>query len=247
VLFRSGALDRVASSLGLRLFEVPTGWKFFGNLMDSKEVFGKEDFTPFLCGEESFGTGSNHVREKDGVWAVLAWLAILADRNTDATAPLVSVESIVREHWSRFGRNYYTRYDYESVATDKADAVMAHLSEKIASFNAAKAASPAHVEALGSYHLAACDSFTYVDPVDGSVSANQGLRFLFSDGSRVVYRLSGTGSVGATIRVYMEKYEADPTKQSLPVAEALAEIVSIGLALSKIPDLTGRDAPSVIT
>jgi phosphoglucomutase len=250
----SCALDRVAAKLGLRLFEVPTGWKFFGNLMDSATL-GKEGYNPFLCGEESFGTGSDHVREKDGLWAVLAWLSILAAANADSPVGLlVSVETIVRRHWASFGRNFYCRYDYENVESAAAEAVMTRLRARVAAFGEAGAAAAAaggdaqHTEQLGAgYTLAHCDEFRYVDPVDGSVSDKQGLRFVAVDGSRVVFRLSGTGSVGATVRVYIEKYEADASKQGAATAEALRELVSIALELGDIKRLLGRDVPTVIT
>lgn len=247
----SAALDRVATTLGLRLFEVPTGWKFFGNLMDSHALFGKEDFTPFLCGEESFGTGSSHIREKDGLWAVLAWLSILAARNADTPAgSLVSVEHIVRAHWARFGRNYYRRYDYEEVEKEKADAMIAALRARIAAFHERKTADADHAEPVGAgFRLVNCDEFTYHDPVDGSVSPNQGLRFYFHDGSRLIFRLSGTGSVGATIRMYLEKFEGpeDPARLDLPAGDAMASLVAAALELAEIERHTGRTAPTVIT
>jgi len=202
----SGAVDLVARRLNLKFFETPTGWKFFGNLMDSKVLFGGEDYTPFICGEESFGTGSDHVREKDGLWAVLAWLSVLAHYNKDASAPLVSVEEIVRKHWADYGRNYYCRYDYEGVDAAAAKAMMAYM---IGNFS-----SVTGTEADG-YKIAVADEFEYKDPVDGSVSSNQGVRYLFSDGSRVIFRLSGTAGSGATVRLYLEKYEADKTKLGL--------------------------------
>lgn len=244
----SCALDRVAQSLNLRLFEVPTGWKFFGNLMDSASL-GGPDYNPFLCGEESFGTGSNHVREKDGLWAVLAWLSILAYYNKDSTIPLVSIENIVRRHWEKFGRNYYCRYDYEGVQTGDADHCIDALRARITTFNTQQQQNNNYTEALtGGFKLAKVDEFRYVDPVDNSVSDKQGLRFIMSDGSRIVYRLSGTGSVGATIRVYIEKYEADPTKQDIPTAEALKELVTIAVhELGQIEKFTGRKEPTVIT
>ena len=242
----SCALDRVAQALGIPLFEVPTGWKFFGNLMDSKEL-GKVDYNPFLCGEESFGTGSNHVREKDGLWAVLAWMSILAHRNKGVpVGQFVTVETIVREHWRKYGRNYYCRYDYEGVDTAAATAVMEHLGGLVTK-HSGKGGAPTPLGTSGNYRLACADNFTYHDPVDGSVSKNQGLRFIMEDGSRVVYRLSGTGSVGATIRVYIEKFEGDPTKHTLPTAEALKELVSIALSISNLEKLTGRKEPTVIT
>ena len=235
----SCALDLVARAGGIPLFEVPTGWKFFGNLMDSGEL-GGQDFTPFLCGEESFGTGSSHVREKDGLWAVLAWMSILAAANAGVPhGSLIGVEALVRAHWRKYGRNYYCRYDYEGIESARAEAVMARLRERVA-------AGPGGVGSAA-YTLTACDEFTYRDPVDGSVSERQGLRFIMQDGSRVVYRLSGTGSVGATLRVYIEKYEADAARHSLPTAEALRDLVAIALALADIEALTGRAEPTVIT
>lgn len=248
----SCALDRVAQAKGISFFEVPTGWKFFGNLMDSG-LLGKSSYNPFLCGEESFGTGSDHVREKDGLWAVLAWLSILAKANANTpVGQLVSVESIVRDHWRTYGRNYYMRYDYEGVESNKADAYMNALRDRISAFRAAKGSDPnsSYTEALpaGGYQLSGADEFKYVDPVDGSVSDKQGLRFIMSDGSRVVYRLSGTGSVGATIRVYIEAYQADPSKQNLSTATALADLVAIGTKhLADIQQCTGRAEPTVIT
>ena len=254
----SCALDRVAAKLGLRFFEVPTGWKFFGNLMDSGEL-GEEELTPFLCGEESFGTGSNHVREKDGLWAVLAWLSILAAANAAApVGQLVSVETVVRRHWATYGRNFYCRYDYENVEGAAAEAVMARLRGRIAAFAAAAASAAAgaaagtgvpHTEPLGGgFALAHCDEFRYVDPVDGSVSDRQGLRFVMQDGSRVVYRLSGTGSVGATVRVYIEKLELDAARQAAATADALRELVGLATAgLVDLAALLGRAAPTVIT
>jgi len=238
----SCALDRVAAAAGVPLFEVPTGWKFFGNLMDSAEL-GKANFNPFLCGEESFGTGSNHVREKDGLWAVLAWLSILAKANAGApVGSLVSVEAIVRAHWARYGRNYYCRYDYEGVDAGAADALMAHLRARVAAGGGEGCSG-----ASGAFALAKADEFSYTDPVDGSVSARQGLRFIYTDGSRVVYRLSGTGSVGATLRVYIEKYEPAGGNHNLPTAAALKELVDLALSLADIEKFTGRKEPTVIT
>jgi phosphoglucomutase len=201
----SQALDRVAAKLSLPFYEVPTGWKFFGNLMDKYEKEQPEK--GFICGEESFGTGSAHIREKDGIWAVLCWLSILAAKNPDASRPLVTVADIVKEHWRIFGRNYYSRYDYEECDSKGAADMMDYL---IAQTKALKPGNKVH-----GFVLAKADEFEYKDPVDGSVSSHQGIRFIFDDGSRVVYRLSGTGSVGATIRIYIEKFEAEPTKQNL--------------------------------
>jgi len=249
----SCALDRVAAKLGVRVFEVPTGWKFFGNLMDSKEL-GKEDFNPFLCGEESFGTGSDHVREKDGLWAVLAWLSILANVNDNVEiGKLVSVETIVKRHWATYGRNFYCRYDYENVATIDAESMMTHLGERITAFSAAKNASANQSEFVepitATFSLSECDEFRYVDPVDGSVSEKQGLRFVMKDGSRIVYRLSGTGSVGATVRVYIERYEPDATQQDIKTADALKELslIATGSLLGDIEKFLKRTEPTVIT
>mmetsp|Transcript_33182 Transcript_33182/g.105778 ORF Transcript_33182/g.105778 Transcript_33182/m.105778 type:complete len:581 (+) Transcript_33182:116-1858(+) len=235
----SGALDQVAKALGVELFEVPTGWKFFGNLMDAGRCS--------ICGEESFGTGSDHVREKDGMWAVLAWLSILAFRNKGVPegGAMVSVEQIVKEHWAQYGRNYYTRYDYEEVDAGAAKGLMAHLVAQqgdLAKLNASLG-----LKAGGALYVATADEFSYTDPVDGSVSSHQGVRFLFADGSRLIFRLSGTGSVGATIRMYIEKYEPEQARQGMDAAEALQPIVELGLAVSQMKKRTGRDKPTVIT
>jgi len=219
----SAAVDRVAKALNIPCFETPTGWKFFGNLMDA----GKVTF----CGEESFGTGSDHVREKDGLWAVLCWLNILAVRK-------LSVESIVREHWARFGRNFYSRYDYEGLPTEDANGVMTHLRNNFAALTGKQ---------FGKYTVATCDDFSYTDPVDASVSKNQGIRILFSDGSRIIFRLSGTGTEGATLRVYLEAYEADVARHHLDAQEALKELIQIGLNISELIARTGRQQPTVIT
>lgn len=219
----SSAVDRVAEKLGIDCYETPTGWKFFGNLMDAGRVT--------LCGEESFGTGSDHVREKDGLWAVLCWLNLLA-----ATGE--SVESLVRKHWQTYGRNVYSRHDYEGVPTEQANAVMAHIK---AQFNSL----PGQV--FGSYTVNTVDDFSYTDPVDGSVSTGQGLRILFACGSRVVIRLSGTGTEGATIRVYLEAFTEDAAQQQLDAQEALAELIAVSHQISQLPQLTGRQQPTVIT
>lgn len=234
----SGAVDLVAKRLNLNLFETPTGWKFFGNVMDSKVQFAGQNFNPVICGEESFGTGSNHVREKDGMWAVLAWLSILAHYNADSSKPFVHVEDIVKEHWKTYGRNYYCRYDYEGVASAAAGAVMNHLRSLFKTLPGTK---------FGSFTVATADEFTYLDPIDASVSYNQGIRILFTDGSRVVFRLSGTAGSGATIRMYLEKYEADPSKLTQLVSVALQELVEIALSVSKMQELTGFSSPTVIT
>eukprot|EP01017_Pseudomicrothorax_dubius_P038762 TRINITY_DN5859_c0_g2_i2.p1 TRINITY_DN5859_c0_g2~~TRINITY_DN5859_c0_g2_i2.p1 ORF type:complete len:590 (+),score=150.02 TRINITY_DN5859_c0_g2_i2:40-1809(+) len=223
----SGAIDKVATALGIPVYETPTGWKFFGNLMDSGRIV--------LCGEESFGTGSNHIREKDGIWAILAFLSVVAHKNLNTpVGNLVSVESIVRDHWKRFGRNYYSRYDYENVPTDKANAVMERVKSEFANFIALREGNKA-------------DVFEYKDPVDGSFTGNQGLRLLYPDGSRIVFRLSGTAASGATIRIYFEKFEADHTKVDLETADALKDIIAEGLRIGNIVDLTGMAKPTVIT
>ena len=219
----SAAADRVAQALGIPCYETPTGWKFFGNLMDAGKVT--------LCGEESFGTGSNHVREKDGLWAVLFWLNILAARKQ-------SVEDIVREHWAKFGRNFYSRHDYEGIPAEAANGVMKLLHER---FGTLQGAQP------GNYKVLFCDDFSYTDPVDGSVSTGQGVRIGFTDGSRIVFRLSGTGTEGATLRVYLESYEPDASKHHLDAQEALAGLIGIALDVSELRERTGRDKPTVIT
>jgi len=235
----SAALDVVAKSLNLRFFEVPTGWKFFGNLMDAGMCS--------ICGEESFGTGSDHIREKDGVWAVLAWFSILAYKNKDNLdgGKLVTVEDIVRNHWASYGRHYYTRYDYENVDAGDAKELMAHLIKLQSSLpevnKLIKEVSPDVSDVVHA------DEFEYKDPVDGSVSKHQGVRYLFEDGSRLVFRLSGTGSVGATIRLYIEQYEADSTKIGRDSQEALGPLVEVALQLSKMEEFTGRSSPTVIT
>lgn len=219
----SMACDRVADDLGVACFETPTGWKFFGNLMDSDQVT--------LCGEESFGTSSSHVREKDGLWAVLMWLNILAVREE-------SVEDIMRDHWRRFGRNYYSRHDYEEIDLDAANALVEHLRGQTATLKG---------QTFGAYRVEAADDFSYTDPVDGSVSANQGVRVLFEGGSRIVFRLSGTGTKGATLRVYVERFEADPSHHDQDTQETLAPLITIAEELAQIRHRTGRAAPTVIT
>ncbi|MFL5580939.1 MAG: alpha-D-glucose phosphate-specific phosphoglucomutase [Gemmatimonadaceae bacterium] len=219
----SAAVDQVARALGVECFETPTGWKFFGNLLDAGRIT--------LCGEESFGTGSDHVREKDGLWAVLFWLNVVAARRQP-------VETIVREHWARFGRNYYTRYDYEAVDAAAARGVMDHLRARLASLPGAEA------EGL---RVEAADDFAYRDPVDGSVSEGQGIRLLFAGGARAVFRLSGTGTEGATLRVYLEQYEPDASRQDRDPQEALAPLVRGALAFSVLRERTGRERPTVIT
>ena len=232
----SGAVDRVAKDLNYALFETPTGWKYFGNLMDSKDLFGGTDYTPFICGEESFGTGSNHIREKDGIWAVLAWLSILASVNSDASKPLVTVKDIVTKHWAKYGRNYYARWDFEGVDKVKATAMM----DKMRSDTEANTG-----KTVGKYTIAKADDFTYYDPVDGSVAKKQGIRFLMADGSRIVFRLSGTAGSGATVRMYIEQYEPNDATQN--VGDALAELIQVALGLCAIKEFVGTDEPTVIT
>lgn len=219
----SAAADRVAEKLGIEMHETPTGWKFFGNLLDAGRVT--------ICGEESAGTGSNHVREKDGLWAVLLWLNILAVRKQ-------GVDAIVREHWKIYGRNYYTRHDYEEVDAAIANALVDDLRGRLASL-------PGQV--LDGMEVAYADDFTYHDPVDGSTSAKQGIRIGFVDGSRIVLRLSGTGTVGATLRLYLERYVPADGDHDLETQEALAPLIAIAEQLSGAKARTGRPAPSVIT
>jgi phosphoglucomutase len=219
----SGAADRVAAKLGIGMYETPTGWKFFGNLLDAGKVT--------ICGEESAGTGSDHVREKDGLWAVLLWLNILAARKEPAI-------DIVKKHWAEYGRNYYSRHDYEEVETERANRLMDRLNGRLSSLAGTK---------LGALNIANADNFTYHDPVDGSTSANQGIRILFEGGSRIVYRLSGTGTSGATLRVYIERYEPDPARHDLDTQAALADLIAAADELAGIKSNTGRETPSVIT
>ena len=219
----SGAVDAVARELGVDCYETPTGWKFFGNLMDAGRVT--------LCGEESFGTGSDHVREKDGLWAVLFWLNVLAMRAE-------SVERIVRDHWKRFGRNYYTRHDYEELPAEPARAMMEAIRAMLPSLPGTRFAGSEVVLA---------DDFGYRDPVDGSVSTGQGLRIVLRSGARVVFRLSGTGTAGATVRLYVEDFEPDPARQDEDVQTRLAPLLSAALALSGLHQRTGRAGPTVIT
>ncbi|ONI31785.1 hypothetical protein PRUPE_1G330700 [Prunus persica] len=235
----SAALDVVAQHLNLKFFEVPTGWKFFGNLMDAGLCS--------VCGEESFGTGSDHIREKDGIWAVLAWLSILAYKNKENLGgeKLVSVEDIVRQHWATFGRHYYTRYDYENVDAGAAKELMASLVKLQSSLSEVNQIVKGIRSDVSS--VVNADEFEYKDPVDGSISKHQGIRYLFEDGSRLVFRLSGTGSEGATIRLYIEQYEKDPSKIGRESQEALGPLVEVALKLSKMQEFTGRSAPTVIT
>jgi phosphoglucomutase len=219
----SAAADRVAEKLGIEMHETPTGWKFFGNLLDAGRVT--------ICGEESAGTGSSHVREKDGLWAVLLWLNILAARQQ-------SVDDIVRDHWATYGRNYYTRHDYEEVDAAVANALMDDLRQRLPTLAG---------ESFEGQTVAYADDFSYQDPVDGSTSGRQGIRIGFADGSRIVLRLSGTGTVGATLRVYLERYEPAHGQHDLDTQSALSFLIAVAERIAGIRQRTGRDAPSVIT
>ncbi|GHD06173.1 alpha-D-glucose phosphate-specific phosphoglucomutase [Tianweitania populi] len=219
----SRAADRVAEKLGVKAYETPTGWKFFGNLLDAGLAT--------ICGEESAGTGSDHVREKDGLWAVLLWLNILAVRGE-------SVKAIAEAHWTEYGRNFYARHDYEDVDTQAANGLVAELREKLDRLAGTS---------VQGMTIAAADDFSYLDPVDGSTSANQGIRILFEGDSRIVYRLSGTGTSGATLRVYIERFEPDAAKHDVPTPEALADLIAAADEIAGIRAKTGRNEPSVIT
>mmetsp|Transcript_44837 Transcript_44837/g.124673 ORF Transcript_44837/g.124673 Transcript_44837/m.124673 type:complete len:609 (-) Transcript_44837:95-1921(-) len=234
----SGALDLVAKKKGIECFETPTGWKFFGNLMDSgnpKYFPDTKQYTPFICGEESFGTGADHVREKDGMWAVLAWLQVLAAKS-EAAGKLVTVEDVAKTHWAEYGRNYYARYDYEGVDKPKAEEMMKKMGEM----------SLAGTEVQG-MKVKMNDVFEYKDPVDGSVSKNQGVRIIFEDGSRIVFRLSGTGVAGATVRLYLEKYEGPDGNLGQHQFDVVKPLAAIAMEISKLPEFTGRNEPTVIT
>ncbi|MDZ7873649.1 MAG: alpha-D-glucose phosphate-specific phosphoglucomutase [Rhizobium sp.] len=219
----SAAADRVAEKLGIGMYETPTGWKFFGNLMDAGKVT--------VCGEESFGTGSDHVREKDGLWAVLFWLNIVAARKQ-------SVKEIVEAHWAEYGRNYYSRHDYEGVDTDNANALVAALRAKLDSLPGTK---------INGLTVSAADDFAYHDPIDHSVSKNQGIRILFEGGSRIVFRLSGTGTSGATLRLYVERYEPDASRHGIETQGALADLIAAAEEVAEIKRYTGMNEPTVIT
>jgi phosphoglucomutase len=219
----SAAADRVAAALGIGSYETPTGWKFFGNLLDAGRAT--------ICGEESFGTGSDHVREKDGLWAVLLWLNILAARKQ-------TVAEILAEHWARFGRNYYSRHDFEAIATDKADAMMSALRGALPGLKG---------KAVEGMVIAGADDFAYTDPVDGSVSSKQGVRVMFEDGSRFVLRLSGTGTEGATLRLYLERTAPGPAGLDLDPQAALAPVIRAAHGIARIAEFTGRQSPDVVT
>lgn len=219
----STAADLVAKHLGIPCFETPTGWKFFGNLLDAGKVT--------LCGEESYGTGSDHIREKDGVWAVLFWLNLIAVSGK-------SVNQLVEEHWAKFGRNFYSRHDYEAIDSDAANKLMGDLRAKLSDLRG---------KSFGDFTIVTADDFSYTDPVDGSISLKQGIRLIFSDGSRIVMRLSGTGTQGATLRVYLEKYEADSSKFGVPTQDALADLITIADQVAEIKARTGMLEPTVVT
>lgn len=217
----STAADRVAAALGIACYETPTGWKFFGDLLDDGKIT--------LCGEESYGTSSSHIREKDGIWAILFWLNLLA-----ATGKTVG--EIVHEHWRKYGRNYYSRHDYVSIDSQRAAALMDHLRAKLSGLSG---------QVFGSCTVEKADEFSYTDPVDGSVSERQGIRIFFTDGSRIVFRLSGTGTVGATLRVYFDRYEKD--RLDMAVQDALGELIAIASEVADIAGFTGMTEPTVVT
>jgi len=220
----SRAADAVAAALGIPCFETPTGWKFFGNLLDANKAT--------LCGEESYGTGSNHVREKDGLWAVLFWLNLLAVSGQ-------SVAALVRAHWARFGRHYYSRHDWEGIATEHADALMAALRAKLPSL--------AGQDFGAGLRISEADDFAYTDPIDGSLSTRQGVRLIFDNSSRIVFRLSGTGTEGATLRVYLERFEPDPSRHDLPAQQVLSSLIRVADEIADIHGHSGLAAPTVIT
>jgi phosphoglucomutase len=219
----SQAVDRVAQALGIECYETPTGWKFFGNLLDARRIT--------LCGEESFGTGSDHVREKDGLWAVLAWLNLVAVRK-------MSVAEIVREHWKKFGRDYYSRHDYEGMPSAVGEGIINHLREQLPGLPG---------RSFGAYKVSLADDFSYTDPVDGSVSEKQGIRIIFDNGSRIVFRLSGTGTEGATLRIYLERYERDPARHGQDPQDALRDLIELAERLGEVRNRSGMAEPTVIT
>ena len=219
----SRALDRVAAGLGLACYETPTGWKYFGNLLDAGRIS--------LCGEESFGAGSNHIREKDGVWAVLFWLNVLA-------AGGGTVGQIVTSHWAAYGRHYFSRFDYEGLDAKAADDLMQALRRRLPDLASAS---------VGALKVSHADDFAYTDPVDHTQADHQGVRLVFSDAARIIFRLSGTGTEGATLRLYLERYEPDASRQSLPVGDVLADLGKYAVALAEMESRTGRSRPSAIT
>ncbi|KAF4610936.1 hypothetical protein D9613_007007 [Agrocybe pediades] len=236
----SKAVDLVAQKKGLEYFEVPTGWKFFGNLMDAGRLS--------ICGEESFGTGSDHIREKDGIWAVIAWLNIIAAVNQNSSK-LIGINDILNEFYSIYGRSFFSRYDYEEVPSDGANALVEHLNKALESGSLNNTSHKA-VSSSKEYTVSGLYNFEYKDPIDHSVSKNQGQVITFSDGSRVVFRLSGTGSQGATVRMYVERYvgpEAGAAALAEPAAEGLKSLIEVALEISKLKEFLGRDEPTVIT
>jgi phosphoglucomutase len=218
----SRAVDRVAAGLGIACYETPTGWKFFSNLLDAGLIT--------ICGEESAGTGSNHVREKDGIWAVLLWLNIIASRAEP-------IGDIVRKHWAEFGRDYYARHDYESVPVEAAESVMNGLRTQLPGLAGTR---------VGTLTVEAADEFAYTDPVDGTIASRQGIRVVFKEGARAVFRLSGTGTSGATLRIYLERYMADPQTHDLDPGAVLADVVAAARSLSELERRIGRTEPDVI-
>ncbi|MFC4892012.1 alpha-D-glucose phosphate-specific phosphoglucomutase [Pseudofrancisella aestuarii] len=219
----STAVDRVAEYLNIPCFETPTGWKFFGNLLDAGKIT--------LCGEESYGTGSDHIREKDGLWAVLFWLNLVAATNKN-------IDELVTEHWKKFGRNFYSRHDYEAIDSVIANQIMTKLREKLPELNGCR---------YKNNLIKIADDFSYKDLIDNSISNHQGIRIIFEDGSRIVFRLSGTGTQGATLRIYLEKYEASHEKANISTQKALADLIEIAEDLTKIKSLTGMSEPTVVT
>jgi len=219
----SQAVDRVAQTLGIPCYETPTGWKFFGNLLDAGKIT--------LCGEESFGTGSDHVREKDGLWAVLFWLNIVVASDK-------SVADLVQRHWQRFGRNYYSRHDYEVIDLETAKGIIEHLRSQLPALPG---------RSFGDFQVTDADDFSYTDPIDGSVTSGQGLRILLQPNSRLIFRLSGTGTEGATLRIYIERYEPDPSRHDMDTQEALADLIALAEHLSEVKSRSGRQGPTVIT
>lgn len=231
----SEALDLVAEAQGVEMFEVPTGWKFFGNLMDAGRLS--------ICGEESFGTGSDHIREKDGLWAVVAWLSILAAASKEN--PSVTINDIQLAHWQKYGRNFFSRYDYEEVASDGANKMVDLLRGQ---FTTGELDGKTFSSSSGTkFTVKETGDFHYTDPIDGSVSANQGLFVKFTDGSRLVMRLSGTGSSGATVRLYVEKYSKNPEEYKQETAKGLQPLIEVALEMSQLKQFTGREKPTVIT
>ena len=219
----SRAVDKVAEKMGIDCYETPTGWKYFGNLLDDKRIT--------LCGEESFGSGSDHIREKDGLWAVLFWLNLIAVKKK-------SIEEITQSHWKEFGRHYYTRHDYEAIDTDIANELIGNLRNISNSLTG---------KVYSGYTIKLCDDFSYTDPVDNSITKNQGIRILFDDESRIVFRLSGTGTEGATLRLYIERYVSDPTLHDMPTQTALADLIDIADSIAEIKVRCQRETPDVVT